>query len=129
MGGIDLQLALAERTVGASTKFLLAVNPALGFGKSNEDGGYRSTAVGISVPMTASIYVGDSTRIIPFVSPGVSMTRLSSNGQADAASHGMVAIGVTMAAVEVPVQLTASMRKLFIRDAAPVFGFALSVSR
>jgi hypothetical protein len=130
MGGVDVHVALREYRAGETSTLGIAVNPAVGFGKSQDnDFDLTSLAGAISVPVTLSVRAGEAVRVVPFVSPGVGFARLSGDGESETGSRAMMAGGLTVAANNRPVQLTASMRKIFIEDGPMIYGVAFSFGR
>lgn len=127
MGGVDLHVDVAQQTSTSAT-YLLSVNPALGYGKPKEGDGSVLT-LGLSVPMSASFNAGTSVRLVPFISPGLAASRLSSDGDSSNGSRAMLGGGLSIGGQQSPWIFTASARKVFLEETPTIYGIGLAFSR
>jgi hypothetical protein len=130
MGGLDMHVGLLERALDGSMTLGLAINPALGFGQlGDSEDDVTSLAGALSVPISLAVRAGSGVRVIPFVSPGFGLARLSGDGESSTGSRAMLSGGLALAGVNMPVQLTASARKIFMEEAPTVLGVGVSIGR
>jgi len=134
MFGVDVNVPVFARSGGGENNLLLSLNPAFGYGKPNDSGSSVSAlAAALSVPMSASLAVSPSLRLVPFVSPGFGFGRLSfetgSAKDSETGSRAMVSGGVALAGATAPVQLTLSARRILIEDGPTVYGVAFAFTR
>jgi hypothetical protein len=130
MGGVDVEVGLLERTLDGAVTLGVALNPALGFARPGNRGNEITTLAGaLSVPISLSIPAGAVLRVVPFVSPGFGVGRVSGGGESSTGSRAMLAGGLAVGGLRAPVQLTASARKVLIADSPTVLGLGLSLGR
>ena len=127
MAGVDMQVDVAQRSKGRTT-YLVAINPALGYGKPSEGSGSALSGA-FSVPVSASIKTGSSVRLVPFVSPGFGGARLSGEGESETGSRAMLAGGLSIGGQKSPWVVTASARKIFLEETPTIYGIGFAITR
>ena len=129
MGGVDVQFPLGKSPLGSG--FVeIGLNPALGIGRPTS-GNFNELAMSaaVSLPVAFSMRVGQAAVLVPFISPGFGVGRYRFSGEALSGTRAMLGGGASLAGADWPIQMTASVRKIFIEHSATVFGLGLSLSR
>lgn len=134
MFGVDVNVPVFARNGGGENNVQLSLNPAFGYGKPTDSGNSVSAlAAALSVPMSASLAVGPSLRLMPFISPGFGFGRLSFDGgntsESETGSRAMVSGGVALAGATAPIQLTLSARRILNEGGPTVYGVAFAFIR
>ncbi len=132
MGGVDLQLPLLTRAAGTG-RFEVAVRPALGFARPDEDKG-NALSLAVDVPLAWAIPVGQALRLTPFVAPGVGGGRVSGDGESRSGARAMLAGGLALQGARTPFSLTVGARRIFIDleggpSAPTIWGLGFTLTR
>ena len=127
MAGLDMRVDLAHSIKGRTT-YLVAANPALGYGVPSEGSG-NAFSIGLSVPVSASINAGSSVRLVPFLSPGYGGARFSGGGESETGSRAMLAGGLSLGGQKSAWLVTASARKIFLEEAPTIYGIGFTMTR
>lgn len=125
MFGADLDLPF----LGRDGAFTVILHPEVGF--STQSGGSDLTTFGaaLDVPLLFPKLAGRNGRVVPFVSPGVGLGRISGGGSSDTGGRFLIGGGVSFLNVANGLQVTASVSRILIQDGATVLGVALGYGR
>jgi hypothetical protein len=66
--------------------------------------------------------------VTPFLAPGVGFGRISGGGDSETGVRTMLGGGITVSGLG-PLQITASVRKVFLEEAPTLYGFAIGFGK
>lgn len=73
--------------------------------------------------------LGTHGRVVPFVSPGAGIGRVSSGGDSESGQRLLIGGGISIVNLETGLQATASASKIFIEGGATVLGISIGIGR
>jgi len=125
MLGSSLDLPLKTAQSGLA----LSLNPEIGF--ATELGGVDLSclAAAVNVSLSYPIAAGANARLVPFVSPGAGIGRVSGTGDSKSGQRLIIGGGVAIVSLKTGLQLTASASKILIDGGATVLGLSIGVGR
>jgi hypothetical protein len=130
MGQVDFEATLISSSLGADaggSSLVIGVRPSFGFGKPTEDN--RATvAANIDAPASFSIRIGERSRIVPFVAPGIGVGHVRGGEDSETGFRTALAAGVGFFPSE-RFAIHAVWRKVFIEDGPGALGLGLSFRR
>jgi hypothetical protein len=90
---------------------------------------FSALAAAIKAPLSYAVALGNGTRVVPFVSPGVGAGRVSGGGSSETGQRFVLGGGVALLDFQRRLQLTGGFSKIFIEGGATVLGIMLSYGR
>lgn len=115
---------------GARTLFTLGVRPSVGFGRSLGDGpDVSSISAAVDMPVSFSVPVGTTARMVPFISPGYGVGALRGRGESESGSRGSLAFGAALVDLAPGLGINLSWRRVFLEQAPTTIGVALTFDR
>jgi hypothetical protein len=131
--GADYEATLHHQLLtgnGASSLFTVGLRPAVGFGRSLGSGAdVSSISATLDVPLSVSVPVGSSARVVPFISPGFGVGALRGGGESESGTRGSLAFGAGLVDLAPGFSLNLSWRKVFLQSAPMTIGLGLSLDR
>ena len=129
MGQVDFERALVTSspgTDGSGSSLFIGIRPSFGFGKPTR--GHRTLiAANLDAPASVSMRVGQRSRVVPFIAPGVG-AGLDRGRESDMGVRTALAAGVGVFPSE-RFAIHAVWRKIFIEDGPGSLGLGLSFRR
>jgi len=124
MFGADLDLPF----LGQDGAFTVILHPAVGLSTQPGSSDLTTFGAGLDVPLLFPT-VARSLRLVPFVSPGVGLGRISAGGSSDTGLRLFVGGGFSFVNMRNRLQVTASVRRIVYDEGATVFGIVLGYGR
>jgi hypothetical protein len=125
MIGSELFLPVASAAGGLG----VALNPEVGFMTQSGDSDFSALAAAINLPVSYAVPIGADSRLVPFVSPGLGLARVSGGGFSETGQRLMVGGGVAVTHGGTGLQLTAGASRILFDGAATVLGITLAYGR
>lgn len=137
LAGIDVDVAVLERPLDRSAdgdatgrgRLGVSVRPAIGYMTITGDKDLSTLALGLSVPVSLAVPIGERGRLVPFVAPGFGLGLVSSGDDSETGTRVLLGGGLALADLAPGLRVTGSFSKIFIEDGATVYGVGLSWSR
>lgn len=130
MAGFELHVPLVQGGGTQAGGIGIALNPAVGYAKTTaSDAELSFLSIAVSLPISVSVPLGASARIVPFVSPGAGMGRISGSGESQSGTRMLLGGGVVLADAVPRLQITGSFQKIFIDHGVTMFGLALTLGK
>lgn len=134
MAGAEMTFPLRSRTSAASgatpSEVEVGINPAIGYMTQSNDGETVSAmGFALSIPVAFAVPVGAHARLVPFLSPGAGLGRVSGGGDSITGTRLMLGGGLALAGVGPGLQFTGSFRKIFMDGGPTVFGLGLTLGQ
>ena len=135
MAQVDFESIFAAAPFGtdaAGGSYAIGLRPSVGFGKPTGDDAGFALAANVDLPVSLTMPVGQRSRIVPFIAPGLGVGHLNGEGEFEDESEtgfrGAIAAGVGFFVAE-RFGIHAGWRKIFIEEGPSTFGLGLSFGR
>ncbi len=125
MFGADLDLPF----LGQDGAFTVILHPEVGLSTPSGGSDLTTFAAGLDVPLLFPTMAGRYGRLMPFVSPGFGLGRISVGGSSDTGARFLVGGGLSFVNVESGLQVTASVSRILYDEGATVFGIVMGYGR
>jgi len=140
LGGVDaivpiesfIRTMRSDEPADSARELRIALNPAVGFMKPTRGDGKDWTAsFALSLPLSTVIRFGNTSRLVPFLSPGLGMGRFNSRTNSQSGSRFMLGGGLALTNYFPGVEITAGFRKIIITGPTGtiVYGVGLTWGR
>jgi hypothetical protein len=105
----------------------MGLRPAVGLGVAGGDGAFRAWSASIDVPVSIAVPVGAEARLVPFITPGLALGRLSGPDDAQSGSRAALGAGVGFRHSRA-VSVHLAWRKVFIENGPSSVGVGLVIN-
>ena len=132
MGGIDYNMSLFSRPVGASTTSSLHVglNPEFGYGKIDEgDADVNAMSFALNVPVSYAYGLKSGMQIVSFLAPGMGYGRLSQDSESLSGTRTSLGGGIGLLNIGNGLGVNLGFRKVFLEEAPTQWGLGMSWNR
>jgi hypothetical protein len=133
MGGVDYEGVVVQQMLtgnGARSLFIIGLRPAVGFARSRRRSNDASAiSANIDLPVSVSVPVGATARMVPFVSPGFGVGAVRGGGTSESGTRGAIAFGAALVDLAPGLGLDIGWRKVFLEHAPMTIGVSLSFDR
>lgn len=129
MTGVDYirPLVGSRATSPRSARLQAALAPSLGLAIPLESlGSTWIVSAGVGVPVSVSVPVGATARLVPFLTPGLGVGILAGGGGGEVGARPFVGGGAELTGIGGGVGVSAGFQKLFVRNAEVQVGAALT---
>jgi hypothetical protein len=130
MAQVDFESILSTSPLGVQASsgiFSLGVRPSFGLGKPTEGDSYM-LAANVDLPLAISMVVGERSRVVPFIAPGIGLGHISGGDDSETGFRAATAAGVGFF-VSPQVAIHVAWRKIFIEEGPSTLGVGLSFGR
>jgi len=131
MGGVDFEAVLKTTTLGSDASASLisiGLRPAVGIGFFTDVTKLIVLSGAIDLPVSVSIPVGTAAHLVPFLSPGAGVGRISDRGESRTGTRASLAAGVGLVAAN-GLGVHLGWRRIFIEDGPSTLGVGISFGR
>lgn len=128
MAGIDYEFALRAWTFGSEARqsqLSIGLRPAGGIGFFTDVTKLIVLSGTVDIPVAATIPMGSSARVVPFLSPGVGIGRVADRGESRKGARPTLAAGLALMAAN-GLGLHVGWRRLFPNDVPATVGVGLT---
>lgn len=130
IGGVDYDATIFSELLsanGGSSFFSVGLRPAFGFGRTTGSGPNATLFSGtVDVPIAVAVPVGQTARVVPFVSPGFGLGSARGGGESETGTRGSIAFGAAVVDLAPGLGVNLSWRKIFLDQAPTTIGVALT---
>lgn len=127
--GLETEIPVVTPGAGEDRVVAVSINPAAGYMfETADESDFSSLGVAVRVPVSMNLSLGKTGSLVPFLSPGGGMGRLSSGGASKAGLRFLLGGGLGLR-MSSGLETTVSFSKIFIDRGATVFGVALGFAR
>lgn len=135
MGGIDFEVMLRASPIGAPSgtsapnpQFSLGLRTAFGLGVGTGSDSFNAISGTLDLPIAVSIPIGTGGHLVPFLSPGGGVARLSAEGDAEIGVRASLGAGVGLVMAG-GFGAHLGWRRIFLEDAPSSLGLGISFAR
>ena len=130
IGGVDYDATVFSRLLsanGGSSYFSIGLRPAFGVGRSTGSGSNATLfSATVDVPFAVAVPVGQSARVVPFVSPGFGLGSARGGGESETGTRGSIGFGAGVVDLAPGLAFNLSWRKIFLDQAPTTIGVGLT---
>ena len=125
MVGADLQVPLLNSENGLA----VSLNPEVGYMTPANESGFTAFALAANLPIAYPITAGGTLRIVPFLSPGFGLGRVSGGGESETGARLMFGGGAALVHTPTGIRVTPTISRVFLEGEVSVLGIALGFGR
>ena len=130
MAGVDYNMSLFSRPVGASTTSSLNIglHPAFGYAKPSEGEG-SAMSVAVDVPVAFSVATKSGMQVVSFLAPGMGFGRADDGVEPLSGTRTTLGGGIGLLNIGQGLGVNLGFRKVFLEEAPTQWGLGMSWSR